>query len=148
MSYNRSMRPTDRFIRRALPALAAGALLFAACGDDDADTSAQDTTSESTSADDTTANSEPEAGDAASGAAVTIFDFAYDPPELTAAAGAEITFTNDDETAHTATASDGAFDSGSIAAGAEGTVTAPDEPGEYPYICSFHPFMKGTLVVE
>lgn len=80
--------------------------------------------------------------------AVTIVDFEYDPAELTAAPGGEIVYTNDDGTAHTATSSDGGFDSGSIEGGGTGTVTAPDQPGEYPYVCSFHPFMKGVVVVE
>jgi plastocyanin len=28
------------------------------------------------------------------------------------------------------------------------TFTAPTEPGEYPFVCSFHGNMKGTLVVS
>ena len=40
----------------------------------------------------------------------------------------------------------GNFDTGSIAAGASATVTF-DEPGTFTYICSFHPFMTGTVTV-
>jgi plastocyanin len=137
---DRVMRPTTT-LPRLLALLAAGSLLLAACGDDDTDATASDTTAGEPSSD--------EASGAPAGAGeLAISDFAYAPVELTAAPGAEIAISNDDTTAHTATAKDGAFDSGSIAAGEAGSVTAPEEPGEYPYICSFHPFMKGTLTVE
>lgn len=133
--------------RLFLPALAAGALLFAACGDDDSadtaatDTAAQDGGSETTEASDS-------GGEASGSTAVEIVDFEYMPPEITVAAGAEVTWSNADTTAHTATGSDQSFNTGTIDAEADGTATAPSEPGEYPYICSFHPFMKGTLIVE
>lgn len=126
--------PTSTITLRLLPLLAAGSLLLAACGDDDT----SDATAE-------TASEEPASSDSGE---LAISDFTYAPAELTAAPGAEIAISNDDTTAHTATAKDGAFDSGSIAAGESGSLTAPAEPGEYAYICSFHPFMKGTLTVE
>ena len=33
---------------------------------------------------------------------------------------------------------------------AEGTktLTAPSQPGEYPFYCVYHPNMKGTLIVK
>lgn len=135
------MRPTTTF-PRLLALLAAGSLLLAACGDDDGDDAAADDTAAEDSSSDDTSGPAPGAGELA------ISDFTYAPAELTAAPGAEIAISNDDSTAHTATAKDNAFDSGSIAAGESGSLTAPDEPGEYAYICSFHPFMKGTLTVE
>ena len=134
------MRPTTT-LPRLLALLAAGSLLLAACGDDDTDAAAGDTTAEESSSEDTS-------GSASAAGELAITDFTYAPAELTAAPGAQIAISNGDSTAHTATAKDGAFDSGSIAAGESGSLTAPDEPGEYAYICSFHPFMKGTLTVE
>lgn len=125
--------------------LAAGALLFTACGDDDS--AASDEPTETTAGSDADEGSESGAGGEVVDT-IDIVDFEYDPADATVAAGSEVTFTNADNTAHTATASDGSFNSESIASDAEGTVTAPEEPGEYAYICSFHPFMKGTLIVE
>ena len=89
---------------------------------------------------------------AASGApgsptAVKVKDFAYAPPTLTVAAGSKVAFTNDDSTNHTATAtSGGGFDTGTIAPGATKTVTL-GSPGTFAYVCSFHPFMHGTVRV-
>ena len=137
------MRLNERFIRRTLPAMAACALLFAACGDDD-DTSATAGSEDTTATEDTAGQDTS----APAGDAVTIVDFSYDPAEITVAPGSVVTFTNEDSTAHTATADDGAFDSGSIEPGEEATVTAPDEPGSYSFTCSFHPSMEGSLVVE
>ncbi len=77
---------------------------------------------------------------------VDIADFKYDPETVTVAAGAEITWVNEDDANHTATADPG-FDTGTLAQGDEKAVTAP-EPGTYEYTCTFHPFMKGTVTVE
>ena len=136
------MRP----IRTTAAIVAAGAFFLTACGDDDDSTSTDEptetTVAESSSADDETASG----GETVD--TVSILDFEYDPADATVAAGSEVTFTNADGTPHTATASGGEFNTESIESDAEGTITAPDEPGEYAYICSFHPFMKGTLIVE
>jgi plastocyanin len=52
----------------------------------------------------------------------------------------------DDE--QTFTADDGhSFDTGPIDTGASTSVTAPRQ-GRYPYHCTIHPFMHGTLVVR
>jgi plastocyanin len=77
---------------------------------------------------------------------VTIDDFEFMPAELTVQAGAEITVTNDDTAAHTLSADDGGdFDTGGIEAdGDEGAFTIEEE-GTYPFICEFHPTMKGTV---
>lgn len=138
---------------RSLTALLlASALVFAACADDDDEAGTGDT-SQTTAADDSAADtSEDTSSDSGtSGGDATdldIADFEFMPMELTTGAGAEITVTNADGTAHTATANGGEFDSDSVAGGEEGALTAPDEAGEYDFYCKFHPFMKGTLVVE
>jgi plastocyanin len=54
---------------------------------------------------------------------------------------------NKDLYPHTATADDGTFDSGNIAAEASWTYTA-SKPGEYAYICTYHPTMKAKLIVQ
>jgi plastocyanin len=82
-----------------------------------------------------------------SGAAVTIKNFAYAPPSLTVDKGSTVKFSNGDTTEHTATASGGAFDTGSIGEGQTKSVTL-DTPGTFSYVCTFHPFMHGTLTVK
>lgn len=79
--------------------------------------------------------------------AVTIVDFAFDPPDLEVAAGTSVTFTNEDGATHTATAEDDAFDTGDLGQGDTGEVTL-DEPGTYAYLCSIHNYMTGTITVQ
>ncbi len=127
---------------RTIVALAASAaLVLGACGDDDG--SAEPATEPNGTVDPGT---DPASGETVD--VIEIVDFAFAPVDATVAAGSEITFTNADGTPHTATAADGSFNTDTIASDAEGTVTAPDTPGDYAYVCSFHPFMKGTLTVE
>jgi plastocyanin len=83
------------------------------------------------------------------GKQVTINDFKFRPASLTVSPGAEVTVVNDDTTTHTLTATKGAsFDTGDIAPGKSATFTAPSNPGDFPYDCTIHPFMKGTLTVK
>ena len=81
--------------------------------------------------------------------AVEIKDFAFNPAEIRITAGTVVTWTNSDVVAHTATATDprGAFDSGNLNPGQSFSFTF-DTAGTYEYFCSYHPFMKGTIVVE
>ena len=58
-----------------------------------------------------------------------------------------MTWTNDGPTAHSATASDGSFDTGIFSAGGSRSQTF-DEAGTFAYICTPHPNMHGTVVVE
>jgi plastocyanin len=83
---------------------------------------------------------------AASTVTVVISNFKYAPAKLTVKPGTSVTFSNHDMTAHTATANAG-FDSGTIKPGASATVKF-SKPGTYPYICQFHAFMHGTVVVS
>ena len=75
---------------------------------------------------------------------VIIERFKYSPAELTVAVGDTITFTNLDGAPHTATAVDGSFDTGRLNRNRSGSITV-DAAGEFPYICTFHPNMKGTI---
>lgn len=79
---------------------------------------------------------------------IMIDKFAYQPVVLTVTPGAKITVINDDPVAHTVTAKDKAFDTGSIGGGERGQFTAPSKPGTYLYICTFHEYMNGTLIVK
>lgn len=154
--------------RTVLPAIAAGAALLtltAACSSDSASTSstAAPASVATTAAPDATPTTVAAPADtsvattlaptvdttgapAASGTAVDIAGFKFGPAELDISVGDTVTWTNSDAQAHTATAS-GTFDTGSIAPGASATATF-DTAGTFAYICSFHPFMKGTIVVK
>lgn len=80
---------------------------------------------------------------------VTIDNFKFQPASLTVAPGTKITVVNKDTTTHTLTATKGAtFDTGDLAPGKSATITAPSKAGAFPYDCSIHPFMKGTLTVK
>jgi plastocyanin len=85
---------------------------------------------------------------AMAGSRIVIDNFAYKPMALTVSPGQKVTVMNDDSTAHTLTADDRKFDTGSIAPGKSGTFTAPSAPGSYTYICSIHQFMHGTVTVR
>ncbi|MBU6484330.1 MAG: cupredoxin family copper-binding protein [Betaproteobacteria bacterium] len=77
---------------------------------------------------------------------VRIDAFAFQPPVVTVDLGDTIRWRNDDPVPHTVTAK-GGFDSGAIAAGGTWSYTATQR-GRFAYICSFHPTMKGTLIVR
>lgn len=71
----------------------------------------------------------------------------FTPKTLTVAPGDEITFDFDDGSVqHNAVAEDKSFDTGIHT---ETTVTVTlNKPGRYPYVCTLHPTMKGTIIVE
>ena len=71
----------------------------------------------------------------------------FSPASLTVSPGDRIVWVNKDLFPHTATADSKAFDSRDIAAGASWTYVAV-RSGEYAYSCTFHPTMKGRLVVR
>jgi plastocyanin len=81
----------------------------------------------------------------------------YDPDELTASAGSEVTVVNQDTLPHTATSGTGPqdpesaqlFDTSLINAGESATLSlAQVTPGQYDYYCIVHPFMTGKIVVQ
>ena len=56
-------------------------------------------------------------------------------------------FVNEDDAPHTATATSGEFDTAELGTGDTGTIVV-DDTGTFEYICSIHPSMKGTIVVQ
>jgi plastocyanin len=81
-------------------------------------------------------------------ASVDMKDFAFDKPEVSVAPGGQVTWKNTGQAPHTATFDDVQLDTGNVAPGAQGKLTAPDKPGSYSYKCSVHPAkMRGVLVV-
>jgi LPXTG-motif cell wall-anchored protein len=97
-------------------------------------------------ADERANSSKPKARAAANGG-VTIADFAFSPTTVTVNEGDTVTWTNNGPTPHSATASDGSFDTGILAKGQTGS-HAFDVPGTYSYFCQPHPYMKATVVVQ
>jgi plastocyanin len=87
----------------------------------------------------------------AQAASVSAVDFDFNPKSISINPGDSITFTNNGNVAHTATADNGSFDTGSLAPGDSKTITIK-APGTYPYYCKFHGGpggvgMSGTVVV-
>ena len=79
---------------------------------------------------------------------VVIEATSYKPLALEVKRGDTVVWVNKDPFPHTATATaKGGFDSGSIAAGASWKRVFA-KPGDYSYICTFHPNMKATVHVD
>ena len=153
--------------RRSLAAVAAITLVLAACGDDDSESGAAATepaaqattppaattggagrgdygTTETAAS--TPATDAAGGGDAAAGGTeIVISGFAFSE-DITVPVGTTVTVRNDDGAAHTFTADDGSFDSGSIAGGATFEFTFT-EAGTFPFHCNIHPSMTGTITV-
>jgi plastocyanin len=72
---------------------------------------------------------------------------AFSPSTTTVTVGGSVTWTNNDNTTHTSTASNGAWDSGGIAPGGRFTRTFTTA-GSFPYHCTIHPGMVGTITVQ
>ena len=79
--------------------------------------------------------------------AVSMDGTAFVPVVIRVKAGERMTWTNKDPFPHTVTSKKGGFDSKSIAAGKSWSHVAATK-GEFPYFCTLHPPMKGTLIVE
>ncbi len=72
---------------------------------------------------------------------------AYAPNVWNVAVGDSVTWINNDTAAHTATADGGAWNSGSIAPGLTFSQKFAT-PGTFPYHCTIHPGMVGTITVQ
>lgn len=75
---------------------------------------------------------------------VRIANFAFSPDTITVKAGTKVTWTNEDSTVHTVSATD--FESGEIKPGQSYSRTF-STPGTYDYRCSIHPSMTGKVIV-
>lgn len=107
---------------------------FTACGDDDDPTvGAQPPT---TAGPTTSAAPQP----------IIVRDFSFSGLEVKA--GSRVLVQNQGPAAHTFTAEDNRFDTGSIAAGSNVQFTVPSTPGTYKVKCTIHPTrMTGELKV-
>jgi plastocyanin len=92
-------------------------------------------------------SSEASATAVADAPTITIANMAFGQP-LTVAPGTTINIANNDTVEHSVTSDTaGAFDQ-DVDGNEKATFTAPSQPGEYPFHCSYHPNMKGTLIVK
>ncbi len=118
--------------RSVVAALAAGTVLAAGCGGDD----------------DEPGGAAGSGGQAPTSAEVKIASFKYAPPTVTVKRGGAVTWTNEDRAAHTASVEGGAgFDTDTLKTGMSKRLVF-DKAGTFAYICEFHPYMKGTVVVQ
>jgi len=80
---------------------------------------------------------------------VLIQGFAFNPTPRTVSVGTTVTWINKDGAAHTTTGGSGpdAWDSGQLSANASFTHTF-GTPGTYQYVCTIHPGMHGTIIVN
>jgi plastocyanin len=79
---------------------------------------------------------------------VNISNFTFSPATMTIRVGTRVTWTNNDSTTHTVTSDPNGetFSSGNLAPGSSYSFTF-NRAGTYPYHCSIHTFMHGTVVV-
>ena len=92
-------------------------------------------------------DSEAEPSGGARSHTVEIRNFAFSPARLEVAVGDTVLWVNRDAAPHTATHSAGRWDSGALENGARWSRVVA-EPGTVPYVCAYHPSMRGELIVR
>ena len=80
------------------------------------------------------------------GVAVSIKDFSFEPGAISAKAGDVITFTNAGAVAHNATLDAGGCATPNVQPGSSDGLRIT-VAGTYPFHCTIHPDMKGTITV-
>ena len=84
---------------------------------------------------------------AASPATVKIDNFTFAPATLTITAGTTVTWKNEDDSPHRIGNKDGTLKSAALDTDDTFSHTF-GVPGEYPYICTIHPYMVGEIIVR
>jgi plastocyanin len=79
--------------------------------------------------------------------AVVMKNFDFSPMSITVKAGSSVTWKNLDGEPHTVTSVDGLFRSGALDQNDSFTFKF-DKPGIYKYLCSIHPKMMASVVVQ
>jgi plastocyanin len=137
-----------RWLALLLACLALG-LVVAGCGDDDDDGGGgggAETTEQPAGGEDDGGGGED--GGGGGGTEVSQEDIAFNPAEVTVSVGDTVTWTNNDSVGHDVTAD--SFSSGDPGGMAPGDTFEQtfDEAGTFDYVCTVHPGMEGTVVVE
>ena len=78
---------------------------------------------------------------------IVIEQMRFNPPVLTVHRGDHVVWVNKDPFPHTASAISKAFDSHEISPNASWSYVAR-QTGSYPYLCTLHSTMRGTLIVQ
>jgi plastocyanin len=113
--------------------------LLAACGDGNEPAT--------TSTGGTMTTGGPGTTGAGNGVRVIMKNTAFDPEEVTVTVGDTVTWVNEDPLEHDVVANNGEFKSELFDQGGTFNFTFTT-PGTYPYFCSIHPGMTGTVIVE
>ena len=80
-------------------------------------------------------------------AEVKVDNFSFGPATLTVAVGTTVTWTNRDDIPHTIVSTEKVFKSKVLDTDEKFSFTF-DKAGTYPYFCSIHPKMTGSVVVQ
>jgi plastocyanin len=80
-------------------------------------------------------------------AEVKVDNFSFGPTTLTVAVGATVTWTNRDDIPHTIVSTEKVFKSKVLDTDEKFSFTFA-KAGTYPYFCSIHPKMTGSVVVQ
>jgi plastocyanin len=130
-----------RWIALLLACMALG-LVVAGCGDDDDDEGGGGGATTEQPAD------EGGGGGGGGGAEVAMEGIQFNPAELTVAVGDTVTWTNNDSVGHDVTGDD--FKSGEAGGLGSGDTFEHtfEEAGTFDYVCTVHPGMEGTVIVE
>jgi plastocyanin len=78
---------------------------------------------------------------------IVVKNFMFQPMSLTVKAGSTVTWTNMDEEPHTVVSSSGLFRSSALDT-KDSFSFKFDKAGTYGFVCSIHPQMVGTIVVQ
>jgi plastocyanin len=81
------------------------------------------------------------------GEAVAIRQFCFEPTVLVIPGGGQVTFTNEDGFPHNVLGANASWGSFARMSGGKVRTFAFDEPGVYPYVCTWHAGMVGAVVV-
>jgi plastocyanin len=93
------------------------------------------------------ADAAPADASTASEVIVKIDNFSFSPASITVPIGATVRWTNADDIPHTVVSDDKTFKSRALDTDEQFTHTFT-KPGTYSYLCSIHPKMTGTIVVQ
>ena len=78
---------------------------------------------------------------------IVVKDFMFQPMSSTVKVGTTVTWLNKDDEPHTVVSDNGAFRSAAMDTN-ETFSFEFDQPGTYHFVCSIHPSMVGTIVVQ
>jgi plastocyanin len=84
---------------------------------------------------------------AAAGPTITIANMDFGQP-VTVTPGGQVNIVNNDSVEHSVTSDASGTFSQDVDGNEKGKLTAPSQPGEYPFHCKYHSNMHGTLIVK